>query len=97
MFFVTEGLTVVYWGRASDKFGRKPILVAGLIGLAISMFSFGLAPSFSVLFLSRCFQGAFNGNIGVTKTVIAEIASPENMAQIFSFIPLMWGIGVTIG
>lgn len=64
MFFITECLTVYYWGRASDQIGRKPILVAGLVGLVLVTLGFGLSTSFWMMFLWRSAQGAFNGNIG---------------------------------
>ncbi|KAG6849613.1 hypothetical protein H0H93_006896 [Arthromyces matolae] len=95
-FFITEGLTVVYWGRASDYFGRRPILLLGPLGLALAMLSFGLSTDFLSMVVSRCMQGAFNGNIGVSKTVMGEITDSTNVADAFAMIPLMWTTGTTI-
>ena len=64
LFFIVEASTVFFWGMASDRFGRKPILLLGPLGLAVALLSFGLARSFHVMIISRAFQGAFNGNIG---------------------------------
>ncbi|KAG5643880.1 hypothetical protein DXG03_009510 [Asterophora parasitica] len=50
-----------------------------------------------MVILSRCAQGAFNGNIGVTKSVMAEITDATNAAQAFSFLPVAWSIGSTLG
>ncbi|KAG5352289.1 hypothetical protein C0989_002959 [Termitomyces sp. Mn162] len=72
MFFAAEALTVVYWGRASDYFGRRPILLIGPVGLALSMVGFGLSTNYWSLVVFRCMQGTFNGNIGVSKVVVAE-------------------------
>jgi MFS family permease len=90
-------VTVLNWGRAADRIGRKPILLGGLLGLVASMLAFGLSTRFWGLVVSRCAQGAFNGNIGVTKSVIAEITDASNVAQAFAFIPFVWSIGVTAG
>jgi len=73
MFFLAECLTVIQWGYLSDRFGRRPILLIGPLGLAITMFTFGLSRTFLPLVISRCLQGTFNGNIGVSKSVVAEV------------------------
>lgn len=64
VFFLAECLTVVYFGRASDRYGRRPVLLLGPVGLALAMFGFGLSKRFWSLVVFRCLQGAFNGNIG---------------------------------
>ncbi|KIM84952.1 hypothetical protein PILCRDRAFT_817783 [Piloderma croceum F 1598] len=97
IFFAAEGLSVLQWGRVSDRIGRKPPLVFGTLGLAAAIVSFGLSKHFWPLVVSRCVQGIFNGNIGITKAVMAEIADASNIAQIFGLIPFQWGTGVTFG
>ncbi|RDB26338.1 Protein ZINC INDUCED FACILITATOR-LIKE 1 [Hypsizygus marmoreus] len=97
VFFLAEALTVFHWGWASDRFGRRPILLLGPIGLSIAMLSFGLSKSFWPLVVSRCLQGVFNGNIGVSKSVIAEITDSTNIADVFAMMPLIWSCGTTLG
>ncbi|RDB23784.1 Protein ZINC INDUCED FACILITATOR-LIKE 1 [Hypsizygus marmoreus] len=97
IFYAAEALTVLQWGRASDMIGRRPILLGGMLGLSLSMLGFGLSKSYWMLILSRCAQGAFNGNIGVTKSVMAEITDATNAPQAFSFLPVAWSIGSTLG
>jgi MFS family permease len=63
-FFIAEALTVFHWGRASDRYGRRRVLLLGPLGLSIAMATFGLSRTFWLLVVSRCFQGVFNGNIG---------------------------------
>jgi MFS family permease len=75
---------VLQWGRVSDRIGRKPPLVLGTLGLAAAVASFGLSKQFWPLVVSRCVQGLFNGNIGITKAVMAEIADASNIAQSMS-------------
>ncbi|KAF8071542.1 major facilitator superfamily domain-containing protein [Lyophyllum atratum] len=96
-FFFAEAVTVFHWGWASDRIGRRPILLLGPIGLALAMLSFGASSKYWTLVVSRCAQGVFNGNIGVSKTVIAEITDATNIADAFATIPLMWSLGTTIG
>ncbi|CAA7266822.1 unnamed protein product [Cyclocybe aegerita] len=96
-FFFAECLTVVQWGYLADRFGRRPILMLGPLGLAIGMLLFGLSTTFWPLVFSRALQGVFNGNIGVSKSVMAEITDSTNIGDAIAFIPLMWSTGVTIG
>ncbi|KAF8813379.1 MFS general substrate transporter [Phlegmacium glaucopus] len=95
-FFFAEAVTVIQWGYLSDRFGRRPVLLLGPLGLAVSMFIFGASTKFAPLVLSRCFQGMFNGNIGVTKSVIVEITDASNIGDAYALIPLMWSTGSTI-
>ncbi|KAJ6468322.1 major facilitator superfamily multidrug-resistance, DHA1 sub-family [Mycena sanguinolenta] len=97
VFFMAECLTVVYFGRASDRYGRRPILLFGPIGLSLAMLGFGFSKTFWSLLVFRCLQGAFNGNIGVSKSVMAEISDSTNIAEIYSLLPFMWTIGVATG
>ncbi|KAJ7701233.1 major facilitator superfamily domain-containing protein [Mycena rosella] len=97
VFFVAEFLSVYSWGRASDRFGRRPVLLLGPLGLAFSLLGFGLSKNFGALVVFRCAQGIFNGNIGVVKTVMAEIADTSNLAQIMALIPLAFSSGSTLG
>ncbi|KAJ7159094.1 major facilitator superfamily multidrug-resistance, DHA1 sub-family [Mycena crocata] len=94
-FFLAESLTVFQFGRLSDRYGRRPVLLFGPLGLCLSMLGFGLSRTFWMLFAFRCAQGAFNGNIGVARTVMSEISDPSNVADIFSLIPMMWSIAAT--
>ena len=63
-FFIAEATTVVFWGMASDRFGRRSILIFGPLGLAITMLGFGGSKQFSSLVMFRFFQGVFSGNTG---------------------------------
>ncbi|KAK6971765.1 major facilitator superfamily domain-containing protein, partial [Favolaschia claudopus] len=70
-------------------------LLMAPLGVGLAMIGFGLSKSFWVLLAFRCAQGAFNGNLGVAKTVMNEISDPTNVAEIFSYLQLMWSIGST--
>ncbi|KAF5379659.1 hypothetical protein D9615_005771 [Tricholomella constricta] len=97
VFFFAEALTVFHWGWASDRVGRRPILLLGPVGLSLAMLSFGMSHNYWILVVSRAIQGVFNGNIGVSKTVIAEITDSTNIADAFAIMPMTWSIGSTIG
>jgi MFS family permease len=65
----------------SDRIGRKPPLVFGTLGLAAAVTGFGLSTTFVSLAIFRSLQGVFNGNIGITKAVLAEITDSSNVTR----------------
>ncbi|KAJ3995654.1 major facilitator superfamily domain-containing protein [Lentinula boryana] len=90
MFFLSECCTVYYWGRLSDIYGRRRILLIGPLGLTLAMLGFGLSKTFWALVIFRALQG-------VARTVMAEITDSTNMADAFSMIPIMWSFGSMVG
>ena len=60
-FTLAECLTGILWGRLSDRVGRKPILLTGLAGTALSVLIFGFAPSLPVALFARALGGLLNG------------------------------------
>lgn len=74
-FTLAEFSTGVLWGRLSDKIGRKPVLLFGLLGTALSVLVFGFAPSLPVALFARALGGLLNGNIGVLQTTVAELVT----------------------
>ncbi|KAK2768287.1 hypothetical protein FQN54_000140 [Arachnomyces sp. PD_36] len=97
-FTFAEFSTGMFWGRVSDRIGRKPVLIMGLAGTALSMIVFGFAPSLPVALLARALGGLLNGNIGVLQTVVAEIVTEkEHQPRAYSIMPFVWCLGSIIG
>ncbi|PPQ65541.1 hypothetical protein CVT26_000498 [Gymnopilus dilepis] len=97
LFFVTEALTVLQWSRWSDHVGRRPILLTGLLGLSLSMVSFGMSKSYLGLVVSRCLAGLLNGNVGVIKSMMGELTDSTNVARGMALMPVVWSTGAIIG
>ncbi|KAJ7654291.1 major facilitator superfamily domain-containing protein [Mycena rosella] len=96
-FFMIEAFTVLHWSRASDRIGRKPILLIGLFGSSLSMLCFGLSRTFWTLLASRCLTGLLNGNIGIMKSAMGDITDPSNRAEGFAYIPVVGDAGAALG
>ena len=60
-FAFMECLSGMFWGRLSDKVGRKKVLLGGLFGTGLSMLLFGFASSLPVAIFARALGGALNG------------------------------------
>ena len=74
-----EVLTAVIWGSISDRIGRKPIVLAGLCGVALSCVMFGLAKKYWVALVARLIGGMLNGNVAVMQTMLAEmVKNPDH-------------------
>ncbi|KAG8688287.1 hypothetical protein FRC11_005719, partial [Ceratobasidium sp. 423] len=97
IFFFTESMFTLQYGRVSDRIGRRPVLMFGLFGQAISIFSVGLSKRFWQLVFSRALSGALNGNAGVAKSMVVELTDETNQAQAFAFLPIVWSTGSTLG
>ena len=85
------------WGRLSDRFGRRPILIIGLLGSAASYLVFAYAASLSVLLLSRIMAGIGGANIPVAQAYIADITPRENRAGNMGLIGAAFGLGFIFG
>lgn len=97
IFFAAQAMTVLHWSRISDIVGRKPVILTGLSGLSLSMYCFGLSRTYWSAVISRSLNGFLNGNIGVLKSMIAEITDSSNLAQVYAYMPIAWSTGGTLG
>ena len=72
VFFLGQALSTPFWGIASDRWGRRPALLIGLLGTCFGQAVFGFAPSYTVALLSRFCTGFLNGNVAVCRTALFE-------------------------
>ncbi|CAO3654534.1 unnamed protein product [Mucor fragilis] len=85
------------WGRVSDRYGRRPVLLTGLIGNTISSCMFGLSKSLWWAIGARALCGIMNGNSGVARSMVSEITDNTNKAKAFSIFGFCWGAGMITG
>ncbi|KAL0942350.1 MFS multidrug transporter [Colletotrichum truncatum] len=99
-FTAAQFITAMVWGRLADskRFGRKTVLMIGLLGTCLSCIGFGFSRSFAQALFFRCIGGATNGNVGVLRTMISEIVREKKyQARAFILLPMTFNIGVIIG
>jgi len=85
------------WGILSDTYGRKPILVWGVLGAGFAMLIFGTAQHYWQAVLGRIVSGLLSGNSGVNKSFVAEVTDASNRSAGFSYISAAWFTGCVIG
>lgn len=90
-------LFVPFWGRLSDRIGRRPIILMSVFGSFISYFIFGLAGSLAVLFVSRMLAGFMGANISTANAYIADSTPLEERAKYMGLIGAAFGVGFMLG
>ncbi|KIK63616.1 hypothetical protein GYMLUDRAFT_40676 [Collybiopsis luxurians FD-317 M1] len=96
-FAVSQLLFIYQTARLSDKLGRRPVIMMGTLGVALSTMYFGVSNSMLNLLICRCISGVFAGTASVVHTVLGEITDATNQAEAFPLYGLVWPIGSIIG
>ena len=84
-------------GALSDRYGRRPILIFGLISNSIFFIVFGLSESITMAIIARFLSGAGNGNIAVARAYIGDISEPNMISRRMGMIGAAFGLGFMIG
>ena len=85
------------WGRLSDRVGRRPVLIVGLLGSAVSYALFASADSLLILFASRVVGGLGGSTVPVAQAYIADVTPPSKRAGSMGLIGAAFGLGFVIG
>lgn len=96
-FSFTQLLFTPVWGRLSDRVGRRPILLLGLVLTVISYVLFGMAHSLEMLIVSRLLAGVGGANISAAQAYISDVTRPEERARGMGLIGAAFGLGFVFG
>ncbi|KAF2432537.1 MFS general substrate transporter [Tothia fuscella] len=98
IFSLAQACTAISWGRASDRFGRKPMILIAMTCAMTSSLLFGLSKSIWWAILARGLSGASAGNVGILRTAVAEmVPQKELQPRAFSTMPLVGQFGTALG
>ncbi|MFF2093533.1 MFS transporter [Paenibacillus sp. NPDC058174] len=88
-----------YWGGLSDRIGRRPIILTGVVGFAVSFVLFGLASgNLPLMYLSRVLGGLFSGAVtSVIVAYVADITPKEHRTKGMALVGMSIGAGFTFG
>ncbi|GAA4738033.1 TCR/Tet family MFS transporter [Flavisolibacter ginsenosidimutans] len=84
-------------GNLSDRYGRRPVLLAALLGFAVDYLFLSFAPTLGWLFVGRIVAGMTGASFTTASAYIADISTPENRAKNFGMIGAAFGLGFIIG
>jgi len=84
-------------GGLSDRFGRRPVLLLSLFGLAIDYVIMFFAPTLIWLVIGRCISGMFGASYSTATAYIADISTDENRTKNFGMVGAAFGVGFIIG
>lgn len=85
------------WGRASDRFGRRPVIMVALAGSVVGATLVGLAWTLWVLFAARILHGAAGASYAVAQAYVADLTAPDQRARAMGLIGAAFGLGFILG
>lgn len=97
IFSIAQFFATPVIGQLSDRWGRKPLLVASLAGTVLANLMAGMATAAWWLFLARFLDGITGGNNSVVQAVIADVTDAENRARGFSLFGAAFSVGFVLG
>lgn len=97
VYSLMQFLCAPFWGKLSDRIGRRPVMLVSLAGSTVSYLALGFCDGYWAIFATRVFAGLFGANIGVASAYIADITTPENRSRGMGLIGAAFGLGFVLG
>jgi MFS family permease len=86
-----------FWGRLSDRIGRKPILISTVAGNCLCYLALAFAPTAAVAFFIRFLGGMASGNGSVIQGYIADVTDEDNLTHRMSHLSAAYNVGFIVG
>jgi len=98
IYLLTQAVTVPIYGRLSDVFGRKPVLLFGVAGFLVGSVLCAVAWSMVTLIIFRGLQGLAAGAIlPTTTTIVGDLYAPAERGKVQGWISSVWGVSAIVG
>jgi multidrug resistance protein len=85
------------WGRVSDRYGRRPVILGSLVGSSVAWLMFGFAGALWVLFVARILDGISGASYAAAQAYVADITTDEDRVRGMGLIGAAFGLGFIIG
>lgn len=96
-FSAAQLVSAPFWGKRSDHYGRRPLLLVGLGASVVAYLVFAFATSFWLLLLSRIVQGLGGGTVGVVQAYVTDLTPPGERAKSLGWLSAASSLGVVLG
>ncbi|TAK78265.1 MAG: MFS transporter [Aquabacterium sp.] len=96
-FAVAQFFSAPVLGALSDRYGRRPVILLGLLGMGVNFIVTALATEFWMLIAVRVMGGAVCANIAVANAYVADVSPPADRAKNFGLLGAMFGLGFILG
>ena len=96
-YAVMQLLFAPVWGRLSDRYGRRPIILVSLAGSALSALLIGVAGTLLVVFLARLLQGIAGASYAAAQAYVADVTTERERARGMGMIGAAFGLGFVLG
>ncbi|MCB2106496.1 MAG: MFS transporter [Rhodobacteraceae bacterium] len=97
LYALCQFLAAPLWGRISDAYGRKPVLMATVAGSALGFVLLGFADSIWLLVLARVIGGVSAGNLAAAYAYVSDITTPQNRSAGLGKVGAAFGLGFVLG
>lgn len=97
VFSLLQVMSAPLWGRYSDAYGRKPILVVSMAGSVLAYAWLAYADSVTSLILARAFGGIMSGNIAAAFAYATDVTDIKNRAKGLGIVSSAFGLGFAFG
>jgi DHA1 family tetracycline resistance protein-like MFS transporter len=96
-FGLSNFLAAPVLGALSDRYGRRPVLLLGFMGLGVSFFGTAMSTTLWGLIAVRTLGGAMQANAAIANAYVADISDPQDRAKRFGLLGAMMGLGFIVG
>ncbi len=90
-------ITAPIWGRVSDRIGRRPVLLAGLIGSFAAYALWVVSADFTIFLVSRLIAGFMSGNVSTANAAVSDLTTAENRSKAMAVVGMSFGLGFVVG
>lgn len=97
LFSFLQFLSSPITGALSDVYGRKPIFIGTLVGVALSYAAWAVASSFPLFIMARIIGGTTKGNVSLAYSIMTDILDEKSRAKGMALIGIAFSVGFTIG
>lgn len=97
LYSLLQFFAAPFWGRVSDRIGRRPVMLISILGLLISYIIWFFSGSFTLLLISRVLGGIMAGNLSVATAIVADVTTKEQRGKGMAYVGIAFALGFIFG